>query len=110
MFEIGNNKHMTLPRLPLQIPPWPLDVQQAFRILTDIYDNALSALQDNALNITRIQYHYNIMARDAHLLLNVFENNGIAYGLSPEWLKAVKDAFETLFTQLEDAKRTSSGM
>ncbi|KAG5220185.1 Integrase catalytic domain-containing protein [Salix suchowensis] len=96
-------------RLPLRTTPWPLDIQQAFRTLDNIYDHALAALQDNALNLTHIQYHYNIVTRDAHPLLNVFENNGITYGLSPEWLRTVKDAFETLSAQLEDAKRTSSG-
>ncbi len=92
-------------RLPLRTTPWPLDVQQAFRTLDNIYDHALAALQDNTLNFTRIQHHYNIVTRDAYPLLDVFENNVLAYGLSPEWLKTVKEAFTTLFSQLEDAKQ-----
>lgn len=103
---------MPLPDLPDHASaPWPAQVFQAKAHLDHISSHATQALQTRS-DVSRLQFHYNAVAKDAVSILHALE--ALAHldsqdNLLLEWVVASTVHFGIIMCQLGDAQKTATG-
>lgn len=87
--------------------PWPSNVDQARKILFDLYNHALQALQTDSDHV-RLEFHSNAVINQAFPLLLAFEEGQAEYPHIAPWIQTVTEQFIQLMKELNNAMKRPS--